>query len=403
MAANDAVLSFENALNNTTVLTIVYITMYCSIIISYIILGLFADTFISRYRLIQFSLWIKLITVTMSTLMTALLQEYHLQDWLLGLLYSFLCIIEMLGHASFHVVAIQFGIDQLQGAPSQFLSVFIFWYFMAELIPDVILRWVHYLISLIGIKPMNIQLGMSLLVAVLFSVVLSIKNCFMSKWFVRESVTSSVTSHTSRNHAYYSNNSNPYRLIYCVLKFAKQHRSPIQRSALTYWEDETPSRIDLGKRKYGGPFTTEDVENVKTFLQLLKLLFSLSGILVASGLSSATDHNVSESDGNLMELIGNIRYTATIGLLILCHAISKCCFYKCYLSMLKQIGFGAALTIAYVVGILLINSIKYTTSVSVHIASYANLILLSILDTISYFVLSVSLIEFIRLLNHHTL
>ena len=44
MAANDAVLSFENALNNTTVLTIVYITMYCSIIISYIILGLFADT-----------------------------------------------------------------------------------------------------------------------------------------------------------------------------------------------------------------------------------------------------------------------------------------------------------------------------------------------------------------------
>ena len=52
----------------------------------------------------------------MSTLMTALVHEYHLQDWLLGLLYSILSAIEMLGHASFHVVAIQFGIDQLQGA-----------------------------------------------------------------------------------------------------------------------------------------------------------------------------------------------------------------------------------------------------------------------------------------------
>ena len=45
---------------------------------------------------------------------------------------SFLCGIEMLGLSSFHVVAIQFSIDQLQGAPSGHLSAFIFWYYMAE-------------------------------------------------------------------------------------------------------------------------------------------------------------------------------------------------------------------------------------------------------------------------------
>ena len=54
------------------------------------------------------------------------------------------------------------------------------------------------------------------------------------------------------------------KIIYQVLKFAKKHKAPVNRSALTYWEEDIPSRIDLGKSKYGGPFTTEQVEDVKT-------------------------------------------------------------------------------------------------------------------------------------------
>ena len=52
-----------------------------------------------------------------------------------------------------------------------------------------------------------------------------------------------------------------------MLKFAAKHKAPVNRSALTYWEDDIPSRLDLGKSKYGGPFTTEQVEDVKTFLK----------------------------------------------------------------------------------------------------------------------------------------
>ena len=58
-------------------------------------------------------------------------------------------------------------------------------------------------------------------------------------------------------------------LIFRVLKFAAKHKAPVNRSALTYWEKDIPSRIDLGKSKYGGPFTTEQVEDVKTFFKLL--------------------------------------------------------------------------------------------------------------------------------------
>lgn len=63
---------------------------------------------------------------------------------------------------------------------------------------------------------------------------------------------------------------NPYQLVYDVFCFARRHSIPIQRSAFTFCEDELPSRLDLGKEKYGGPFTIEQVENVKVFSEYLK-------------------------------------------------------------------------------------------------------------------------------------
>ena len=137
-----------------------------------------------------------------------------------------------------------------------------------------------YLLSLSENKNITerIPLALSLLSALLISVALSIKSCFMSEWFSNESTM--------------SKSSNPYRLIYRILNFAKEHKCPVQRSAFTYWENEIPSRINLGKSKYGGPFTTEEVEDVRTFLHLFKLLLSLAGILVSSYFYSIGQHNV---------------------------------------------------------------------------------------------------------------
>ena len=69
----------------------------------------------------------------------------------------------------------------------------------------------------------------------------------------------------------------PLKLIYQVLKYAWKHKCPENRSAFTYWEEDIPPRIDLGKSKYGGPFTTEEVEDTKTFFSILLLLLSLLG------------------------------------------------------------------------------------------------------------------------------
>ena len=59
--------------------------------------------------------------------------------------------------------------------------------------------------------------------------------------------------------------SNPIISPYCLhivsfimLRYAQKHNYPAQRNALTWWEDKIPSRIDLGKCKYGGPFTVDE-------------------------------------------------------------------------------------------------------------------------------------------------
>ena len=73
---------------------------------------------------------------------------------------------------------------------------------------------------------------------------------------------------------------NPYRNVINVLSFARKFKFPLQRSAFTYCDDERPSRIDFAKLRYGGPFTTEQVEDVKIFLRILKLLLCLGAIFV---------------------------------------------------------------------------------------------------------------------------
>ena len=71
---------------------------------------------------------------------------------------------------------------------------------------------------------------------------------------------------------------NPLKLIYQVLRYAVKNKYPRMRSAFTYWEDKLYSRIDLGKRKYGGPFTTEQEEDILTFFQILAIY--AAGMLV---------------------------------------------------------------------------------------------------------------------------
>ena len=61
----------------------------------------------------------------------------------------------------------------------------------------------------------------------------------------------------------------PLKTAFRVLNYARKTKYPERRSAFTYIDEEEPSRLDYGKHKFGGPFTEEEVENVKTILRML--------------------------------------------------------------------------------------------------------------------------------------
>ena len=126
-----------------------------------------------------------------------------------------------------------------------------------------------------------------------------------------------------------------------VLNYARKHKYPENRSALTYWEEEAPSRLDLGKDKYGGPFSEEEVENVKTVFRMIPLFIAVIGL-------GCTDEAYWKiMAGNVLTepfiscLISlNFFKFLTPSILFIFYFLLRLCLHKYIPSMLKRIGLG---------------------------------------------------------------
>ena len=134
---------------------------------------------------------------------------------------------------------------------------------------------------------------------------------------------------------------NPIKLIIQVLNYTRKHRYPERRSAFTYIDEEQPTRMDYGKEKFGGPFTEEEVEDVKTVLRLLPLITFLYLSLV--GLSDTPMLSIFTENGSFTEsLIGDAFEDWLIPLLLIpfYQLAMRRGRYGCNPSMLTCIGAG---------------------------------------------------------------
>lgn len=164
------------------------------------------------------------------------------------------------GLAAFEANAIQFGTDQLQSAPSEELSKFVHWYFWSTVLLNYFFNFGGILID-----PSNVQLEIVpyiQFVLLLLALVLVAICCY------KKVLTIEPVSHK-----------NPVKLIFAVMNFARAHKRALFRSAFTYGE-AMPTRLDLAKVRYGGPFATEQVEDVKSFWRISLLLLPLFGYLL---------------------------------------------------------------------------------------------------------------------------
>ena len=182
-------------------------------------------------------------------------------------LFFITCFIWSIGFAAFAANVIQFGIDQLQEFPVRDSFLFIHWFLLTRYIGVSIGKF------LFSAAPATYFLSVVIIFLVLLLLLpaMPVSLCISrSKWFVIDPGIG-----------------NPYREVARVVGFARRHKVPIQRSAFTYWEDDIPTGLDLGKSKYGGPFTTEEVENVKAFFGISYILLSLGPFFTADIAASA--------------------------------------------------------------------------------------------------------------------
>ena len=154
----------------------------------------------------------------------------------------------------------------------------------------------------------------------------------------------------------------PFTMIYRIVKYAWQHKCPVNRSAFTYWENDIPSRIDLGKNKYGGPFTNEEVEDTKTLFRILLLLFSLLGLHLSTNGFSVTSYlirKVSPSAVTFLSLLyaPNIFSSVSIVVIVpLLHYVILPHFSRYIPNLLHRMGLCLAVILIQEVGGVLIAS-----------------------------------------------
>ena len=262
------------------------------------------------------------------------------------------------GFAGFRANVIQFGMDQLQDSPARDFSLFIFW-FLATLYTGIGLGKIAWS-SILSCYPFLI--AMTCATVLMFVLAMPISLCVghcKRRWFILN-----------------PGMGNPYRQVRKVASFARQHKIPVQRSAFTYWEEDIPSGLDLGKNKYGGPFTTEQVEDVKAFFGILKVLLSLGPFFTVD---FAATESLSKL-GNHMSLTGGTRnyyfesicsdfftnggtlYPLFIVLIIILYVLIPQRFVQKYTpGMLKRIGIGLCLTTVSLICSLSMDTAGHTT------------------------------------------
>ena len=264
---------------------ILFFTALGLLFLLYPLVGHLTDVYLTRYRSLKWSFGFIILAAFLGAIYegfvfsassiwnNTIFQHYPIDDVIV-----ILCLVYIVGLGLFQANAIQFGLDQLLEAPTPKLIAFIHWYYWAQNVGSLLFFYVKTGSDFILDEVDDLTNG---------SLSQFSKGSLHNTGILYLSIAMTVTAVllkfcTTKKHFYIQKAGlNPFRNIYKVLKYSWKHKVPENRSAFTYWEEDIPRRIDLGKNKYGGPFTNEEVEDTKTFLRILPLLLCLFGYHLA--------------------------------------------------------------------------------------------------------------------------
>ena len=219
--------------------------------------GWLADAYFGRYKVIVCGMWITwlgamLNGVSLVTGMVVAPYREHGDAWV-----SLLSRMVMgAGFGLFQANIIQFGIDQLLEASSTEITSFITWYTLTMFACGITMQFSsscssHYVIVLVLAIHLTMALG---------------SNYVFSHWLDKEQKVFNSLPLIRKTVQYTIKNRQNWKRLFALGN----------RSAL--------SKLNVAKTMYGGPFLSEQVEDVKTFFRILAVIAIV--LLVFSGIPS---------------------------------------------------------------------------------------------------------------------
>jgi len=332
---------------------IAYIDLVMSFVgslVLYPMAGLLADVYYGRYKVVRISMWITFFAVVAYNLVLVFKVLYPAAH-ILKPVAAVIGGVGLLSFSGFQANALQFGMDQFLDASSMEIISYINWYVWVFLLSGIVVR-ISQIKDCYGYKYEEA----TFFVLAIFWMFTIISDIFLNHWLVKEPVVH-----------------NPLKLIVQVCKYAVKNKYPQLRSSFYFWDRKPHSRLDLGKAKFGGPFTSDQVEDVKTFFRILLLVF-VASCITALGFISATSFkplivhykNAHYKDETLTcyrrlveEEIPNLMIVASIPIfeLLLYPLIRKCAWCP-KVSILQRFLFGLFLLTLYELYIVTVEAVS---------------------------------------------
>ena len=222
--------------------------------------GWLADAYFGRYKVILCGMWTMWLGAMLNgaslvTSMVVLSYKEHGHPWIS---IGFKAIMGA-GFGVFQANIIQFGIDQLLDASSKEITSFITWYTVTVFASCTVMFISTYCTP---------DYAAVLVVTVCLSLALC-SNFIFNHWLVKENIIN-----------------NPLPQIRKVVQYTIRNRHQLQRipSSEEHEDHGALSRFNIAKAIYAGPFTTEQVEDVKTFFRIMGIIAIF--MIACSGITS---------------------------------------------------------------------------------------------------------------------
>ena len=267
----------------------------------------------------------------------------------------------------FKANVIQFGADQLYDQPSDIKTVYSYRYVWSSYAGTAILQiLLSFPLSMTAMRVPKLTTLLILapfLIFFILGVTLILQYC-KHHWFNNERI--------DYNHC---------KLVYQVSSYAIKHkdRYELQYTSLQYCHSEStdpiPTTFDVGKERYGGPFTNGQVEDVKIFLKIMRVLLALGPIfavdIAASNQLPTVAYHLAGDFNTALLLPIKEAYSKTLALngsltsLIITFIIP---FYICLLRpcideyiprTLKRVGLGMILILLSLITTLLLDTAEH--------------------------------------------